>query len=119
MPHGVRSQAFAASENRIICAAELLGVTPRAAYTRLRRLTEEKKLVLIGAKYYAAERVVPPEQQEAVILEYLGREGFAYRQDIARILRIDANQCRPILKKMVAEGRIVQQRQRYILKIEA
>ena len=54
-----------------------------------------------------------------MILEYLGREGFAYRQDIARILRIDANQCRPILKKMVAEGRIVQQRQRYILKIEA
>ena len=77
------------------------------------------KLVQVGARYYLQGDVVPPERQETVILEYLDKEGFAYRQDIARILRIDANQCRPILKKMVAEGRIVQQRQRYILKIEA
>ena len=100
-------------------AAALMGVSQNAAYNRLKQMVRRGKVVQVGARYYLKESVVPPEQQEAVILEYLGREGFAYRQDIARILRIDANQCRPILKKMVAEGRIVQQRQRYILKIEA
>ncbi len=47
----------------------------------------------------SAEADDPPDRQETVILEYLDREGFAYRQDIARILRIDASQCRPILQK--------------------
>ena len=50
------------------------------------------KLVQIGSRYYLRDEVVPPEQQEAVILEYLAKEGFAYRQDIARILRIDSSQ---------------------------
>ena len=73
----------------------------------------------MGARYYLRDTVVPPERQEAVILEYLTKEGFAYRQDIARILRIDPRQCRPILQRMVASGRITQERQRYILKKEA
>ena len=46
----------------------------------------------------------------------LTREGFAYRQDIARLLRIDVSQCRPILRKLVAEGQIVQDRQKYLLR---
>ena len=58
--------------------------------------------------------VVPPERQEAVILDYLSREGFAYRQDIAQLLGIDPSQCRPILQRMVTAGQIVQERQRYL-----
>ena len=96
-------------------AAELLGVTPRAAYTRLRRLTEEKKLVLIGAKYYAAESVVPPEQHENAIREYLAGAGFAYRQDVARLLGIGERQCSLILKRMVAAGELVRHGQKYCL----
>ena len=60
--------------------------------------------------------MVPPERQAEAILEYLAKEGFAYRQDIARLLRIDPGQCRPILQKMVAAGQIIQKRQRYELK---
>lgn len=51
-----------------------------------------------------------------MILEYLNREGFAYRQDIAQLLHVDARQCRPILRRMVETGQIVQDKQRYTLK---
>ena len=95
--------------------AALLGVSRTTAYNRLKLMVKRGKLTQVGARYYLKEAVVPPEKQEAVILEYLGREGFAYRQDIARILKIDPKQCRPILQKMIAAGQITQQRQRYIL----
>ena len=98
---------------------ELLGVSKTTAYNRLKQMVRRGKLVQIGARYYLREAVVPPERQETVILEYLSKEGFAYRQDIARILHIDPRQCRPILQRMVANGQIVQERQRYILKREA
>lgn len=99
--------------------AELLGVSKTTAYNRLKQMVRRGKLTQVGARYYLRDTVVPPERQEAVILEYLTKEGFAYRQDIARILRIDPRQCRPILQRMVASGQIVQQRQRYVLKKEA
>lgn len=113
--------AWLRQKHSITCneAAALLGVSHTTAYHRLKRMTERGKLTQIGARYYFKEAVVPPEQHETVILEYLTREGFAYRQDIARILKIEAGQCRPILKKMIAAGQISQQRQRYILKKEA
>lgn len=98
---------------------ELLGVSKTTAYNRLKQMVRRGKLTQVGARYYLRDTVVPPERQEAVILEYLTKEGFAYRQDIARILRIDPRQCRPILQRMVASGRITQERQRYILKKEA
>jgi len=98
---------------------DLLGVSKTTAYNRLKQMVRRGKLTQVGARYYLHDAVVPPERQEAVILEYLTKEGFAYRQDIARILRIDPRQCRPILQKMVARGQIVQKRQRYILQKEA
>ena len=78
-------------------------------------MVKRGRLTQIGARYYLKETVVPPERQEAVILEYLDREGFAFRQDIARLLKIDASQVRPILQKMIAAGQIVQEKQKYLL----
>ena len=95
---------------------ELLGVSKTAAYTRLKQMEKRGKLTQVGARYYLKGNVVPPERQAEAILEYLAKEGFAYRQDIARLLRIDPGQCRPILQKMVAAGQIIQERQRYELK---
>ena len=95
---------------------ELLGVSKTAAYTRLKQMAKRGKLTQVGASYYLKGNVVPPERQAEAILEYLAKEGFAYRQDIARLLRIDPGQCRPILQKMVAAGQIIQERQRYELK---
>ncbi len=98
--------------------ASLLDVSRTTAYNRLKQLVGRGRLTQVGARYYLPESVVPPERQEAAVLEYLEREGFAYRQDVARVLGIDVSQCRPLLQRMMAEGRILQQRQRYILNSE-
>ena len=58
---------------------------------------------------------VPPEAQEQAILAYLSEAGFAYRQDIARVLRIGPRQCWPILQRMLAEHQIAKDGQKYIL----
>jgi len=78
-------------------------------------MVKRGKLTQIGTRYYLKDSVVPPEEQEAKVQAYLAQEGFAYRQDIARILGIDAAQCRPLLQRMVTAGLIVQESQRYAL----
>lgn len=95
---------------------ELLGVSRTTAYNRLKQMVQRGKLTQIGTRYYLFGQVVPPERQPQVILEYLTREGFAYRQDIAQLLHVDPRQCRPILRRMVENGQIVQEKQRYTLK---
>ena len=95
--------------------AQLLGVSPETAYRRLRQMVERGRLTQVGARYYLKDTVVPPERQEAAVLEYLAREGFAYRQDIARLLRIEPRQCRPVLQRMIAAGLVAQEQQRYTL----
>ena len=100
-------------------AAKLMAVSRSAAYNRLKQMVKRGRLTQIGMRYYLRSAVVPPERQEGEILSYLEREGFAYRQDIARILKIDPSQCRPILQRMIAAGQIRQENQRYILNEEA
>ncbi len=95
---------------------EMLGVSKTVAYDRLKLLVSRGRLTQVGARYYPPERVVPPEEQEAAVLDYLEREGFAYRQDVARVLGIGVRQCRPLLQKMLAEGSVAQERQRYVLR---
>jgi len=96
-------------------AGELLGVSRTTAYNRLKQLVDRGRLTQVGARYYLPEAVVPPERQETAVLEYLDREGFAYRQDVARLLGIGVGQCRPLLQRLLNSGDIVQERQRYIL----
>jgi len=95
-------------------AIDALDATPTAAYARLRRLVEQDRLVRVGGKYYLPGTVVPPEEQSAVIKEYLTRWGFAFRQDIAALLRVQPKQCTIILKRMVEQGEILQQGQKYL-----
>ena len=100
-------------------AAALLGVSPEAAYGRLRRMARRGKLTQVGTRYYLPGSVVPTQRQEQVVLEYLRQEGFAYRQDIARLLHLPPSQCRPILKRLLAAGKLLQDGQRYLLRGEA
>jgi len=95
----------------------LLGVSRTTAYNRLKQLVDRGRLTQVGARYYPPEAVVPPERQETAVLEYLEREGFAYRQDVARLLGIGVGQCRPLLRWLLDSGEIVQERQRYLLNI--
>ena len=48
-------------------------------------------------------------------IERMSEAGFAYRQDIARVLRIGPRQCWPILQRMLAEHQIAKDGQKYIL----
>ena len=96
-------------------AMKLLGVSRTTAYNRLKLMVKRGKLTQIGTRYYLKDSVVPPEEQEAKVQAYLAQEGFAYRQDIARVLGIDAAQCRPLLQRMVTAGQLVQENQRYAL----
>lgn len=95
-------------------AMELLGLSRTAAYARLRRLTEEHRLIRIGGKYYLPGTVVPPEEQPAAVQNYLEQAGFAYRQEIARLLHVQPKQCTLILKRMVTSGQIAKQGQKYL-----
>ena len=97
----------------------LLNVSQATAYNRLKQLVNRGQLTQVGARYYLPGAVVPPDGQEAALVDYLSREGFAYRQDVARLLGIDASQCRPLLRRMLDRGTLVQDRQRYILNKEA
>ena len=94
---------------------ELLHFSKTATYTRLRRLTEQKRLIRVGRKYYLPGTVVPPELHRETILEYLAQEGFAYRQDIVDLLHIQPRQCSVVLRRLVEAGAVQQIGQRYVL----
>ena len=96
-------------------AQEALGGSDTALRRSFKRLTAQGKLVRVGLKYYLPAAVVPPQEQEAAVLAHLRREGFAYRQDIARLLRISPAQCRGVLGRLTAAGKIRQENQRYTL----
>ena len=95
--------------------SELLGFSKPATYARLRRLTEQKRLVRVGSKYYLPGTVVPPELHREAIREYLAQAGFAYRQDIVDLLHVQPKQCTLILRRLVEEGAVVQIGQKYFL----
>jgi len=95
--------------------SELLGFSKTATYARLRRLTEQKRLVRVGGKYYLPGTVVPPERHREAIVEYLAQAGFAYRQDIVDLLHIQPKQCTLLLRHMVEDGALVQLGQKYYL----
>ena len=95
--------------------SELLGFSKTATYTRLRCLTEQKRLIRVGGKYYHPGTVVPPEKHREAILEYLAQAGFAYRQDIVNLLHIQPKQCTLILHHLVEEGTLIQLGQKYYL----
>ena len=95
--------------------AALLGLSKTAAYSRLRRLTEQERLVRVGGKYYLPGTVVPPERHQEAIQAYLSEAGFAYRQDIAALLHIQPKQCTPVLRHLVDDGTLLQAGQKYYL----
>lgn len=94
---------------------ELLGLSNSAVYGRLRRLTEQERLVRIGGKYYLPGTVVPPEQHQEAIQAYISEAGFAYRQDIVELLHIQPKQCTLVLRHLVDAGALLQEGQKYYL----
>ena len=95
---------------------ERFGQTKSAAYQRLRTMLEKGLLIRVGYKYYLPDSVVPPERQQETLYEYLKKERFACRKDIAAALRIESEQCSVLLKHEVDSGNLVKIGQKYYLK---
>ena len=94
----------------------LLQVSRKTAYHRLLLLTQRKKLVRIGTRYYLANTVIPPEKQRSMVLTYLQESGAAYRGDIAGLLHLEPAQCSLLLRRMVDRGEIGHEKQKYFFK---
>ena len=95
---------------------ELFGVSRTTAYQRLAALVERGRLVRVGTRCYLPAAVVAPEEQYQAIRDYLRAEGPAYRQDIARVLRLEPRQCGVILKRLVEEGKLARENYRYTVR---
>ena len=116
----LRSGADRAAEERILLAyarqngsigradaARLLGISPEAAYTRLRKLVAGGVLVRVNTRCYLADGVVPPERHSEVVRGYLEQYGSAYRQDVADLLHVPPRTAARLLARMVEHGELV------------
>ena len=83
---------------------DTLGVSKGTARQQLLRLRQEGQLVRVGARYYPAGAVTPPEDQLAVIREYLREHGTGRRQDFLRLLNVPPEQGTQILLRLVEQG---------------
>lgn len=97
-------------------AAEFLGLEEQAAYPVLKKLMERGKLLRVGKRYYPAGSILPPERHRQEVRRYIEAEGFAYRQDIAKLLGLEERQCTVLLKNMVEAEELVQEKKKYFLK---
>lgn len=85
------------------------------ALKRLNALVERGELVRVGVKCYIPGTVVPPEEHYEVIRAHLETVGRAFRAELADLLHVSGNQCGVVLRKLVAEGKLVKTGQIYSL----
>ena len=69
----------------------------------------------LGVGGYPKGRVVPPEEQLAVLRGYLAEHSIASRQDFVKLLHVTPHQATNILKHMVERGELIRVGKRYQL----
>ena len=94
---------------------KLLHVSENTAWTYLNRLADSGQLEKVGVRYYPKGSVVAPENQLAVIQDYLKKHGIASRQDFVALLHITPHQATNILKHMVERNELIRVGRRYQL----
>ena len=94
---------------------KLLHVSENTAWTYLNRLADSGQLEKVGIRYYPKGSVVAPENQLAVIEDYLKTHGVGSRQAFVELLHITPHQATNILKHMVERGELVRVGKRYRL----
>ena len=103
--------ALARSKNGLLRSdvMEQLNLTGPLAHRRLREMTDRHELVRVCSKYYLPGTVVPPEKQESVIREYLVKHGQATMDDLYYLLKLERRQCSRVLRKLVQEGKLLEE----------
>lgn len=94
-------------------AAALLGISHGQAGRALGSLALRGRLERVGNRYYGA--VLPPEERREALYRYLDQAGFAYRQDLARLLGLEERQCGRWLRRLVEEGVLELRERKYFL----
>lgn len=93
----------------------LLGLSKTAAYGRLHRLTEQKRLVRIGGKYYPPESVVPPERHWETIRTYLTQAALPTARTLRSSSESAPSSATLLLRHLVEDGELIQTGQKYFL----
>ena len=83
-----------------------LNVSKATARQQLLRLRKAGQLVRIGARYYPAGAVTPPEDQLSAIRGYLLQHGTGRRQDFLKLLNVPPAQGTQILSRLVEQGEL-------------
>ena len=83
-----------------------LNVSKATARQQLLRLREVGQLVRVGARYYPAGAVTPPEDQLSAIRGYLLQHGTGRRQDFLKLLNVPPAQGTQILSRLVEQGEL-------------
>ncbi|WP_409967032.1 hypothetical protein RFF05_10420 [Bengtsoniella intestinalis] len=94
---------------------DLLDLDAPTAYQRLQQWVTHGKLVQQGRRYYPPSAIVHPHQQAHAVVAYLEANTMAYRKDLAEHLGLPPQQCSVLMKKLVAQGLVRQEKQRYFL----
>ncbi|WP_419010283.1 hypothetical protein [Dysosmobacter sp.] len=94
---------------------KLLHVSENTAWTYLNRLADSGRLEKVGVRYYPKGSVVAPENQLAVVQDYLKKRGIGSRQAFVELLHITPHQATNILKHMVERGELIRIGKRYRL----
>ena len=94
---------------------KLLHVSENTAWTYLNRLADSGRLEKVGVRYYPKGSVVAPENQLAVVQNYLKKHGIGSRQTFVELLHITPHQATNILKHMVKRGELIRIGKRYQL----
>ena len=80
--------------------------TESAAHNRLHALVADGELTHVSSGYYPADQIVPPEQHERAVLDYIAAQGVAYCADVARLLHIGKRPTAKLLSALVREGKL-------------
>ena len=83
-----------------------LNVSKATARQQLLRLRKAGQLVRVGARYYPAGAVTPPEDQLSAIRGYLLQHGTGRRQDFLKLLNVPPAQGTQILSRLVEQGEL-------------
>ena len=92
-----------------------LHLSASAAHDRLKELVEDGALVQVYSKYYLPRMVLPPEQQEEALRNYIREHGKATTDELVELLHLERRQCVRILNRMAEEGKLRREGKSFLL----
>ena len=92
-----------------------LRLSASAAHDRLKELVEDGALVQVYSKYYLPRMVLPPEQQEDALRNYIREHGKATTDELVELLHLERRQCVRILNRMAEEGKLRREGKAFLL----